>query len=203
MQSAELETASPRFSPTYHLVRIALGLVYFHFGMLKFFPDLSPAELLASQTIMRLSDGLLDAHWALYVLAIMEVGLGIAFVFNIFMRATLLVFFFHMLGTFTPLIVLPELAFKIAPFAPTMEGQYVLKNIVFVAAGIGLIPELYFRRQSKTEEISQSMAVSHVTPTTVSETVASTPQLSAPVLTKSASGWSRLKNLFGWQRLRN
>ena len=59
---------------SYHLLRITLGFVYFHFGILKFFPDLSPAELLASQTIMRLTGGMLDASDALFILAIMEVA---------------------------------------------------------------------------------------------------------------------------------
>jgi uncharacterized membrane protein YphA (DoxX/SURF4 family) len=123
---------------------MALGMVYFHFGMLKFFPDLSPAELLASQTIMRLSGGLLDAHTALYYLAIMECALGLALIFNVFMRLSFVVFLFHMLGTFAPLFVLPELTFKISPLAPTMEGQYILKNVVFVAAGWAVfMPYLY------------------------------------------------------------
>ena len=141
-----MDSGPRKFSPTYHAIRIALGIVYFHFGMLKFFPDLSPAELLASQTIMRLTDGSFDAFTALQVLAVMECLLGVLLIFNIAMRATLILFLFHMIGTFTPLFVLPELTFKIAPFAPTMEGQYILKNLVFVAAGFAMVPELYFSR---------------------------------------------------------
>jgi hypothetical protein len=33
------------------------------------------------------------------------------------------------------LFCLPELTFKFLPFAPTLEGQYILKNLIFVAAG--------------------------------------------------------------------
>lgn len=129
---------------SYHVLRIVLGIVYFHFGFLKFFPDLSPAELLASQTIMRLTNGLLDAHTALFYLAIMECLLGLALIFNVGMRLAFVLFVFHMLGTFAPLIVLPELTFRIAPLAPTMEGQYILKNTVFVAAGWAvLMPPLF------------------------------------------------------------
>ncbi|MCA9259416.1 MAG: hypothetical protein KDA61_09465 [Planctomycetales bacterium] len=114
---------------------MALGIVYFHFGMLKFFPDLSPAELLATQTIMAVSFNWLDAHDALFVLAVMETALGLALLLDVFPKTTFTVFMFHMLGTFAPLVVLPEFAFKIAPFAPSIEGQYILKNLVFVAAG--------------------------------------------------------------------
>ncbi len=121
--------------PNPQLLRIALGIIFFHFGFLKFYPDLSPAEMIASQTVMRLSGGVLDARSAMWWLALLESGLGIGFLFNLWPRVVSGLFLFHMIGTFMPLIVLPELAFKIGPFAPTLEGQYILKNIVFVAAG--------------------------------------------------------------------
>ncbi len=143
MNSAPLR---PPFS--YHVIRIALGIIYFHFGMLKFFPDLSPAELLASQTIMRLSGGLFDAHTALLYLAILECALGLALIFNVGMRLAFVLFLFHMAGTFAPLVVLPELTFRISPLAPTMEGQYILKNIVFVAAGWAVLwPQLFVKKR--------------------------------------------------------
>jgi uncharacterized membrane protein YkgB len=121
--------------PSPRLLRLALGVVFFHFGFLKFFPDLSPAELIASQTIMRIWGGGMDAHAALWWLAVLECVIGLGFLFNVGLRFVSLLFLLHMIGTFMPLFVLPELAFKIAPLAPTLEGQYILKNIVFVAAG--------------------------------------------------------------------
>lgn len=131
---------------TFNLFRISLGLVYFHFGFLKFFPDLSPAEMLASQTVMRISGGWLDAHLALQVLAVMECTIGVVFLFGLWTPLALALFLFHMLGTFLPLFVLPELTFKVFPLAPTMEGQYILKNVVFVTAGLALmVPQIQFR----------------------------------------------------------
>lgn len=115
-------------------LRIALGIVYLHFGILKFFPDLSPAEMLASQTVMHLSWSWLDARTAMLALAVGECAIGLAFLFNVAPRWLPIVFFAHMLGTCSPLFILPELTFKIAPFAPTLEGQYILKNLVFIAA---------------------------------------------------------------------
>ncbi len=141
---------------SYHVFRIALGFIYFHFGFLKFFPDLSPAELLASQTVMRLSSGVLDANTALDCLAMMECCLGVALIFNVWMRFAAVLFLFHMLGTFAPLFVLPELTFKIAPLAPTMEGQYILKNIVFVAAGWAVLMPNLFPNKSASKQAGGS-----------------------------------------------
>lgn len=129
----QLPSNSPRYSPD--LLRLALGIVFFHFGFLKFFPDLSSAEMLATQTIIRLTGGRMDAATALWWLALLECVIGAGFLLNIGLRFISILFLLHMIGTFMPIFVLPELAFKFAPLAPTLEGQYILKNIVFVAAG--------------------------------------------------------------------
>jgi hypothetical protein len=118
-----------------NFLRLSAGFVYFYFGFLKFFPDLSPAELIAAQSMMRLSLHWLDASTALWWLALMECTIGLSFLFNIGMRWVFFLFLIHQASTFIPLFILPELTFKIAPFAPTMEGQYIMKNLISVAAG--------------------------------------------------------------------
>ncbi len=136
-------------SPTF--LRLALGYIYLHFGFLKFFPDLSPAELIATQTVMAVSMHTLDATTAQFLLAIMETAIGLGLFFNLFPRFVFGLFIAHMAGTFLPLLLLPEFTFKIAPFAPTLEGQYIFKNIVYVAAGWTVLkPEISFRK-SKAE----------------------------------------------------
>lgn len=135
MSTATTSTATASNIPAPTFLRLAAGFVYFYFGFLKFFPDLSPAELLAGQTLMRLSLYRLDASTALWWLAIMECTIGLSFLFNVGLRWVFFVFLFHQASTFIPLFMFPELTFKIAPFAPTLEGQYILKNLVSVAAG--------------------------------------------------------------------
>lgn len=136
-----------RRSPTF--LRYALGLVYFHFGVLKFFPDLSPAEMLATQTVMSVSQHRLDANTSLWLLAILECSIGLGLLFNVLPRLTFVLFIAHMVGTFMPLFALPEFTFKIAPFALTFEGQYIFKNLVFVAAGwTVLLPHVFPRQVS-------------------------------------------------------
>ena len=127
------QTSCPPYSPVF--LRLALGFVYFHFGLLKFFPDLSPAEVLAFPTLGQLSLHQIDPRTALATLALLECGVGVLLIFNLLPRVTFGLFLFHMAGTFLPLFLLPEFTFKIAPLAPTLEGQYILKNLVFVAAG--------------------------------------------------------------------
>lgn len=146
-------TATVR-SPAPTFLRLAAGFVYFWFGFLKFFPDLSPGELLAGETIMRLSLSWLDARTAIRVLAIVECVIGLAFLFDVGLRWIFWLFLLHQLSTFLPLFVLPELTFKIAPFAPTLEGQYILKNLISLAAGwTVMLPAVRAGRQCARDEI--------------------------------------------------
>ena len=149
------QSLGSRRSPVF--LRLALGYVYLHFGFLKFFPDLSPAELIGTQTVMAFSMYLLDATTSQFYLAILECLLGLGLVFNVFPRITFSMFIFHMFGTFLPLFLLPEFTFKIAPFAPNLEGQYIFKNVVFVAAGwTVLMPEIASSRLSTKHELKNS-----------------------------------------------
>lgn len=118
------------------LLRISLGIVFFWFGVLKFFPGLSPATKLALETIDTLTFGRVSPAIAINVLAAWESAIGLGLIFGVAMRATLLLLFVQMLGTITPLFFFPELVFTRIPYAPTLEGQYIIKNIVLVSAAI-------------------------------------------------------------------
>ena len=131
---------------SHHFIRVSLGLIYFHFGFLKFYADLSPAEVLAGYTSQILVSYELDAATVLRIVAILECAIGVGFLFGIFMRTVAVLFTFHMIATFLPLFVLPEFAFKFAPFAFTIEGQYIIKNLVLVTAGWAVLAP-HFRRR--------------------------------------------------------
>ena len=120
------------------LLRISIGIIFFWFGFLKYFSGLSPAEMLAFKTLDTLTLHLLSEKTILFGLATWEVLIGIGLLFNIFMRETLLLLFLQMLGTFTPLILFPSETFHIFPIALTLEGQYIVKNLVIISAGIVL-----------------------------------------------------------------
>lgn len=118
------------------LLRIGLGIVFLWFGLLKFFPGLSPAQDLATRTIAALSFGLVGPALSLPILATWEVLIGLGLIVGRWMRVILLILGAQMLGTITPLLLFPSESFTLAPFAPTLEGQYMIKNIVLVAAAL-------------------------------------------------------------------
>ena len=118
------------------LLRISLGIIFFWFGILKFFPGLSPAQALATRTIDLLTFGLVPPSIAIYILATWEVAIGLGLIFGVFMRLTLLLLFLQMPGTVLPVFFFPAEVFTQPPFVPTLEGQYIIKNLVLVSAGI-------------------------------------------------------------------
>jgi uncharacterized membrane protein YphA (DoxX/SURF4 family) len=118
------------------ILRVGLGIVFLWFGVLKFFPDLSPAEELATRTIETLTFGIVQPQLALPMLATLETLIGLGLIAGKFLRITLLLLLFQMIGTVTPLFLFPAETFTQFPYAPTLEGQYIIKNIVLVAAGL-------------------------------------------------------------------
>ena len=117
-------------------LRVTLGIVFLWFGMLKFFPGLSPAQTLAVKTIDVLAFGMLPASISLVLLALLECTIGLGLISGKFIRLTLLLLAFQMVGAASPLFLFPAEVFTQFPYAPTLEGQYIIKNLVLVSAGI-------------------------------------------------------------------
>lgn len=118
------------------LLRVSLGIVFLWFGVLKFFPDLSPAQGLATRTISVLTFGFVPPEVSLPVLAAWECVIGLGLLTGTRLREILLLLFVQMAGTLTPVFLFPGEVFTRIPYAPTLEGQYIIKNIVLIAAGI-------------------------------------------------------------------
>ncbi len=118
------------------LARIALGLVFLWFGIIKFVPGWSPAADLATRTIERMTFGIVVPSIGLPVLALWETVIGVGLLTGRALRLTLLLLFVQMPGTMMPLLLFPGETFVAFPHAPTMEGQYIIKNVVLVAAAI-------------------------------------------------------------------
>ena len=118
------------------LLRISLGIIFFWFGALKFFPGMSPATDLATRTIRTLTGGALSDSTALIVLAVWECLIGLGLIAGKLLRTTLLLLWLQMAGTLMPLFFFPREVFRVIPIAPTLEGQYIIKNIVLISAAI-------------------------------------------------------------------
>jgi uncharacterized membrane protein YphA (DoxX/SURF4 family) len=108
-----------------------LGIVFFWFGVLKFFEGLSPAEDLVRNTVY-----FVDPDLFLPVLAAWESLIGIGLITEKFLRVTILLLFLQMPGTALPLLILPEKVWTVFPYGLTLEGQYIVKNLVLIGAGL-------------------------------------------------------------------
>jgi uncharacterized membrane protein YphA (DoxX/SURF4 family) len=118
------------------LLRLSTGIVFFWFGVLKFFPNLSPAELLAARTIETLTFGIVQPNLSLPVLAIWEVAIGLGLISGLFPRVVIALLLVQMAGTLTPLVLFPQETWSQFPIAATLEGQYIIKNLVLISAAL-------------------------------------------------------------------
>jgi uncharacterized membrane protein YkgB len=134
------------------LVRISIVIIFVWFGFLKFFPGLSPAQDLAIRTINLLSFDLIPDFIIINGLALLETLIGIGLISGKFIRETLLLLFLQMAGTFAPVFLFPNKVFTHIPYAPTLEGQYIFKNLVLVAAGIVLGGKLHKNSKKITKK---------------------------------------------------
>lgn len=118
------------------LLRLSLGIIFIWFGALKFFPGLSPAEDLATRTIGVLTLGVIDAGVARIMIAALETTIGLGLLTGVLLRGVLALLLFQLLGTMTPIVLFPAEVFQMVPFVPTLEGQYIFKNMVLAGAGL-------------------------------------------------------------------
>jgi uncharacterized membrane protein YphA (DoxX/SURF4 family) len=121
------------------LLRRSIGVVFLWFGVLKFFTGMSPAEDIAVLTLQKLTLGLVPAQLLLVGLAGFEVTIGACFVAGLAPRLALPLLLLHMCGTALPLLMFPSMTFTHLPFVPSFLGQYILKNMIIVSAGLVLL----------------------------------------------------------------
>ncbi|WP_193434741.1 doxx family protein [Confluentibacter citreus] len=122
------------------LLAISIGIVYVWFGLLKFFPELSPADGLAKHTITFLTFGLISENISILMLAVIEVGIGLCLLLNFKLKTVVSVAIIHLILTFIPVLFFPEVSFAKAPFVLTLVGQYIVKNIVIISALLFIYP---------------------------------------------------------------
>jgi uncharacterized membrane protein YkgB len=117
------------------IARFAVFIIYFYFGFLKLIGE-SPATPLARGFIDRLGAGAYF-HTLYMVLAAFECLIGILFLFPKLTRIVVPLLLIHMVIVCSPLFLVPHLAF-VKPFVPTLEGQYIIKNLAIIALALGV-----------------------------------------------------------------
>lgn len=111
--------------------RLSLFLIYFWFGILKVL-DLSPATLLVEALQYEILPAFITPTAFLIAFGIFECILGILFLIPRFTKLSKWLFALHMVATFMPLFVIPA-AVWVKRFVPTLEGQYIIKNLALIA----------------------------------------------------------------------
>lgn len=112
------------------LLRYAIGVVFVWFGALKAI-GVSPAGDLVAATVY-----FVPADLFVPILGVWEVTIGLCLLYRRLIRIGILLLAAQMPGTFLPLILLPDVVFTVFPYGLTIEGQYIVKNLVLISAAL-------------------------------------------------------------------
>lgn len=126
-------------------VRFSLAVIMLWFGIPKLLPGGSPAEDIAIDTVEVLTLGIIHGDIARLMVGGIEVVLGIALIVGRVMPLVILALLGHMAATFTPLVLFPAATWH-GPLVGTLEGQYILKNLIIIA-GIVVLTGYGMRRK--------------------------------------------------------
>ncbi|MGH9456204.1 MAG: hypothetical protein ACRD2J_01015 [Thermoanaerobaculia bacterium] len=118
-------------------LRFALAVIFVWFGALKPL-GISPAAPLVRATVGWMP--VLSPDQWVTVIGWWEVAIGVTFLYRRTTRIAIALLTMQMVGTFLPLVLLPEVTFQPGriPYGPTMEGQYIIKNLLILAAALVL-----------------------------------------------------------------
>jgi len=118
-------------------LRYSLAVIFIWFGILKPL-GISPAADLVRQTVHWMP--VLDTDAWVVVIGVWEVAIGVTFLFRRTVRIAIALLALQMIGTFMPLVLLPGVTFQPGriPYAPTMEGQYIIKNLLIISAALAV-----------------------------------------------------------------
>ena len=121
-------------------LRYSIGIVFVWFGFLKVI-GFSPATELVSHTVYWV-----DPTWFVPFLGWWEVLIGVCFIYRPFLRGGLVLLAPQMIGTVLPLITLPHMTWQ-GFMLPTMEGQYIIKNLLIISGALVIGAHLYDRKE--------------------------------------------------------
>jgi uncharacterized membrane protein YkgB len=111
-------------------LRYSLAIIFIWFGALKSL-GMSPAADLVAQTVYWI-----DPEVFLPILGWWEMIIGVCLIFRPLIRAAIFLLLLQMVGTVMPLFILQEVCFTSIPFGLTLEGQYIVKNLIIISSAL-------------------------------------------------------------------
>ena len=129
----DLDESISSMMNTYGIIflRYSIGIIFIWFGILKPF-GVSPAQDLVANTVYWFDNKLAFVKF----LGWWEVAIGLTMCYKPMIRLSIFLLFIQMPGTFLPLILLPDICFTDFPFGLTLEGQYIVKNLIIISSGL-------------------------------------------------------------------
>jgi len=112
------------------VLRGSVATIFIWFGALKPL-GISPAAELVANTVYWMPPEIFVP-----ILGVWEVAIGICLLYRPLIRIGLLLLFLQMIGTFLPVVLLPDVVFATFPYGLTIEGQYIVKNLVVIGAAL-------------------------------------------------------------------
>ena len=112
-------------------LRYSVGIIFVWFGFLKPL-GISPAQDLVANTVYWFEDKMSFVKF----LGWWEVVIGLTMIYKPLIKVSIFLLFIQMPGTFLPLILLPEVCFTKFPFGLTLEGQYIVKNLIIISSAL-------------------------------------------------------------------
>ena len=137
------------------ILSISIGLIFFYFGILKFFPNASPAESLGINTVSILCFEIMSHKSCIVSLALLEILIGLSLITGRFFKWGVMIGIAHLIMTFTPILFFPDQVFSGSALTPSLLGQYIYKNIALIAA----LWVLYPTAEKKVNELKSGKRV--------------------------------------------
>jgi len=131
--------------------RFAIFFIYFYFGAIKVFFENGAANPLVVGLLGKTMP-FFPPDLFLICFGLFEVIIGLTFLFPKFNRIGLVLLTIHLVTTIVPLVLMPEYTWQ-SFLVPTLEGQYIIKNILIIAIAMGILSNL-----DEYEEVKQNYA---------------------------------------------
>lgn len=120
--------------------RLSIFVIFFWFGILKVL-GFSPASGLVKDLLVRTLPFIQPDQFVV-LFGIFEMIIGVLFLIKGLERLVVPLLLAHMITTIMPLFLLQSQTWS-GFLVPTLEGQYIIKNLVIIAVSIGIAAHLH------------------------------------------------------------